>query len=80
MENQSKNKFIVIVIVIVIIAVFAWWYFSNNQNSSMEESVDIGVTEESQFTPEAINQDLDSVDAGDLDQEFKDIDADLNNL
>jgi len=77
-QNSSKKGLVfVIAIVVVIVAVAVWWWMSNNQAVPLEN---LTAVEESQFTEEAIGEELENIDTGDLEQEFQDIDADLNNL
>ncbi len=76
-QGSSKKGLILVIVIVIIVAVVGWWWISKNKSAPAEEQTAV---EESQFTEESINKDLESVNTGDLEKEFQDIDADLNNL
>lgn len=61
------TKIIITIIIIVIVALAIWWW------QSQEKPVEGDTTE-------AISEQLESLDLGDLGSEFQAIDAELNNL
>lgn len=71
------NKIIVIAIVIGVVALGTWWL-----SSRTGEIPSSGTQQQQQAidTTEAITNDLEALDLGDLDKAFEGIDADLNSL
>lgn len=71
------KKALTIIIVLVILAVLVIWLVSKTSAPGGPADADeiLG-----QDTTSAINEQLESLDLGDLDAEFQEIDADLNQL
>jgi uncharacterized protein YpmB len=83
------NKAIIIITAIIILAIICvavWFYWSQTQNLESIQMESPGVAPQQSATLKesdsvsAINADLEGAGEIDLDKEFKDIDADLNNL
>lgn len=87
---QKKSKTVLIILAVIIIAIIAvvWWQVEKKEPPVSE----IGPTEvPTDVSPEVpagtledttpvINQELQSINTGDLEKEFQQIDKDLNNL
>lgn len=68
----------IIIIVILLIAGIALWMFKSKTNTP---ATNVPVTEQVSNTDiSVINKDLDSIDVGNSDQEFNDINKDLQGL
>lgn len=87
--GKSSKKALVIIITLVVLLVAVWLLRSklpvinapDAQLPSGEFSEDAGTAgDTADDQTSAINEDLEGVDLGDLEQEFKDIDEDLNTL
>ncbi len=86
--RKSFKKALVIIIVLIVLLVAVWLLRSKlpvlnapDELPSGEFSEDAGTLgDAADDQTSAINEDLGGVDLGDLEQEFKDIDQDLNNL
>ena len=65
---MDKKKIIYIVIAVAVAAAFFWWWSS--RQASVEAPLDTS----------DINQDLEGLDVNNLDNEFEQIDQELNNL
>ncbi len=79
-EPKSKKYPIVLIIgaVVVLIGLGIWyWQIQTTTIPTAPATAPLTVEEDS---TSAIDQELDSVDIGDLDKEFQAIDADLNSL
>lgn len=63
----NKKLYIVVIIAIAVVLMFWWW-------SSRQAGV------ETPLNTSDINQDLNELNVGDVDQEFKTIDQELNTL
>lgn len=76
-------KKITIIIIILLIAGVVFWMFKSKTNSPV---VDIGegTIQQNNLLNDidipTINEDINSIDIGNPDQEFKDVEADLNKL
>ncbi|MBI1971443.1 MAG: hypothetical protein HYS52_01170 [Candidatus Wildermuthbacteria bacterium] len=66
------NKIIIIIVIIAAVALGIWWL-----NSRQQETPRRGVQQPNDTT-QAITDDLQTLDLGDIDREFQSIDADLN--
>ncbi len=83
---MNKNIIIIAIIVLILAAIgIGFWFFLKQAVSpgEMPPVIFIPAREKSGIngdTASAINQELNSADIGDLDAEFKDIDAELKNL
>jgi cell division protein FtsN len=88
---QKKSKTVLIIVAVVIVAIIAviWWQMGGKKESPVSKmgptevptdvspEVPAGTLED---TTPVINQELQSIDTGDLEKEFQQIDKDLNNL
>ncbi len=78
-DTLTKKKSHWTVVIVVIIAViglfFVWWYVNQMGFNPLPSTGVRTLSEEAR-----INQDLESIDVGDLDTEFESIDSDLNSL
>ncbi len=72
---MKKLIWIIVIIVIVIVGFLIWGRRANRVSAPTGAEVVPG-----NDTTAAINQNLNSLDVGDLNQEFQSIDADLNQL
>ena len=90
---MNKNLLIGIIVVFVIIltglGIWLWFLqradFVYEDNNLLTGVSDSGTSSQSQFLgqPDSIsniNKDLDSIDLGNLDDDFKDVDNDINSL
>lgn len=77
--QKSKTTIVIAAIVIIIVLVAIWFWKVNNSVEKIDEGA-FNETSTIGDTTEEINQQLEGIAPGDLEQEFKDIDADLNNL
>jgi hypothetical protein len=68
-ENNKKKKILIAAGLLALVLLVAWWWQSARGPIRFGED-----------TPEAINEDLESVDIGDLNTEFEAIDQELNQL
>ena len=77
-----KNKSIIIIIIILILALVIIWRWQANRTSIPVPTADEAALEEllQEDTTSAAQEALDSLDIGDLDAEFRAIDAELDNL
>lgn len=78
-RKKSKKEpphFIVAVIILVLVGVGVIWYYL----SSDVEYLPVEVKRPARTQEPSIEQQLESIDVGDLDSEFESIDRDLNNL
>lgn len=88
-QKKSKTVLIVVAVVIVAIIAIAWWQMGSEKEPPIDETgptevptdvpseVPAGTLED---TTPVINQELQSINTGDLEKEFQQIDKDLNNL
>ncbi len=83
------NKAIIIITVIIILAIIGvavWFYWSQTRNLESIQVEPPSAAPQQSATPKEsdsvsdINADLEGIETIDLDKEFKEIDADLNNL
>jgi len=74
---MNKKTFIVIVVIIVAIIIIAWWYTQTPTTQAPTEGPAGGVPTD---TTSEISKELESVDVGDVDKEFQEIDGELNTL
>ncbi|MFH0712449.1 MAG: hypothetical protein V2A55_01145 [Candidatus Jorgensenbacteria bacterium] len=72
------KKTLTIVIIVIVLALVIWFIFRSPEPVFSPEAGTTGVL--GGDTTSAINNDLNSLDLGDLDSEFQQIDADLNQL
>ena len=75
-----KKTIIVIIILLIIGTVF--WMFKSKNNTPATETVNIPTTQNQVDDTEitTINSDIESIDVGNIDQEFIDINKDLQDL
>ncbi len=73
------KKTLWIIIVVAVIAALAWLWQSGIYRPSTQGLPQLPRVSETDTTIQ-IQQDLDQIDVGDIDQQFKSIDADLNGL
>lgn len=80
------KKTIVIILVLLIIGVL-FWVFKSKTNApaiNTDTNINLGATKQSAAVAETeittINKDIESIDVGNSDQEFKDINADIKDL
>lgn len=74
--NSKKTVLITIIAGVVVLGALIWWM---NQAQAPEEVV-VSPTPTPDAETATINQDLNSIDVGDLNAEFDGIDADLQGL
>jgi len=77
---MNKNTLIGVVVVVVI--AFAWWMMAN-QPAEIKVVEEVQVTEAPEITEETVVEvetELDGLDYGNLDAEFEELDAELDNL
>lgn len=82
-EPKSKKYFIVLIIGVVVILVgLGIWYWQSQEEEIVTPSAAIPTAPATikEDSTSAINQELNSIDVGDLDKEFQAIDSDLNSL
>ena len=65
------------IIIIIVVVLILWWLWQSGGDLRNLPQLP-GVSEEDTTTQ--IQQDLNQIDLGDIDQEFQSIDTDLNNL
>lgn len=80
------KKTIVIIIVLLIVGVL-FWVFKSKTNApaiNTDTNINLGTTKQSAAVAETeittINKDIESIDVGNSDQEFKDVNTDLKGL
>ena len=84
--KSQKNLIVLIIGVVVVLVGLGIWYWQSQEKEIVAPSVNIPALPETispimkEDSTSAINQELNSVDVGDLDKEFQTIDADLNSL
>jgi flagellar basal body-associated protein FliL len=73
-----------LIIIVILVAVSMWQNSKTKVNDEAEEATpnEIGdlPTDSTEDTTPVINEDIDSIDINDLEQEFKDIDKDIESL
>lgn len=75
------NRTLWIIVIIVIVAAGWWLWNAKWQQPAVPESALPEVPEVSQEdTTTAIQEDLEQIDLGDIDEQFEQIDAELDNL
>lgn len=82
-EPKSKKYFVVLIIGVVVILVgLGIWYWQSQEEEIVAPSAAIPTAPATvkEDSTSAINQELNSIDVGDLDKEFQAIDSDLNSL
>jgi multidrug resistance efflux pump len=88
-QKKSKTTLIIIAVVIILVLAIAWWQMGGGEEPAMTDLENAEVpTNVSPEVPEGtledttpvIQQELESIDTGDLEKEFEQIDQDLNNL
>lgn len=90
-ERFSKNTLAVVGLIVVLVIVGLWIWRQNTEkgaapfnsvggNELQASSTDMGVTTSTKDTTQAIKQDLQGINSVDLQNEFNDIDNNLNNL
>ena len=72
----------IIVIIILLIAGVAFWMFKSKTNTPAAETTNVQTTQNQIDDTEitTINSDIESIDVGNIDQEFIDINKDLQDL
>lgn len=75
------KKTIIIIVILAIVGVI-FWMLKSKTNAPATESINTTTTQNQADDTgiTAINKDIDSIDIGNTDQEFKDIDTDLKAL
>jgi len=87
-SKKSSAPWIVVAVILIIIIALAWWWYGSGGEVYEEPLPQEPTGEISDEVPEegledttpVINQDIDSIDLGDLEAEFDQIDAELDNL
>lgn len=80
------KKAIVIIIVLLIVGVLFWMFKSKTNAPAIntDTNINMGATKQSAAVVETdittINKDIESIDVGNSDQEFKDVNTDLKGL
>jgi hypothetical protein len=81
--NKNKNASIIF-FVIMLVGIIVWINFSKKTERVEEEQItekkSIEELEERDDTTTAINEDLEEIDISDLEEDFSDIDKDLEQL
>lgn len=78
---MKKNIKIIVVAIIIIVAGLAYWYLNYYKSSQVESPADQGSSVLKQGdTTTSINNAIESIDLGDLDKEFQDIDSEIQSL
>ncbi|TSC90605.1 MAG: hypothetical protein G01um10142_352 [Parcubacteria group bacterium Gr01-1014_2] len=72
-------KTLLIIVIIVALAVVGYWFWQSRIQEPGSGLPKIPQVSDEDTTKQ-INQDLDQINLGDIDAEFKNIDVDLNNL
>jgi len=75
-EDNKKTVLTTVVAGIVVLVVLIWWM----RQAQAPQQVGVSPTPTPDVEAAAINQDVDSVNVGDLNAEFNAIDADLQGL
>ena len=72
----------IIVIIILLIAGAVFWMFKSKTNAPATETTNVPTTQNQADDTEitTINSDIESIDIGNTDQDFKDINTDLQGL
>lgn len=71
----------ILIIIILLIVGLAFWMFKSKTNTPATETANTPTTEQVSDTDiSAINKDIDSIDVGNTDQEFNDLNKDLQDL
>jgi|GEM_PF-1864178 len=82
--NNNKNLYIIIgVVILLIIVLGVWMWQSGTPTANAPATTEIpfaGAPIQTSDTTGAINQDLKSIDLGNLDSDFQSIDRDLKSL
>jgi len=85
--GMTKKSIIIITVLILVLAAVIIWQKKSIAPSILDQTLPPGTPDNKQTnqqplgdTTGEINQELEGIDITDLEQEFKDIDADLNNL
>ena len=84
--KSQKNLIVLIIGVAVVLVGLGVWYWQAQKEEIIAPSADISTVPEvapltaKEDSTSAINQELNSVDIGNLDKEFQAIDTDLNSL
>lgn len=84
---MAKKPIIIIFVLILVLAAIIFWQKKSIAPSNLNQTLPPETPDNKQSnqqllgdTTGEINQDLEGINVTDLEQEFKDIDADLNNL
>ena len=72
----------IIIVIILIIAGAIFWMFKSKTNTPATETTNMPTTQNQVDDTEitTINSDIESIDVGDIDQEFNDLNNDLQGL
>lgn len=73
---MNKKTLIIAIVIIIVLALAIWWYINANMQRQARELL----TAETTDTMDSINKDLNSVDLGNLEVDFTEIDNDINSL
>lgn len=82
LKNKKNSKILIIGAAIILIGL-GIWYSQTQKGKIVAPSVnapEAGQSITKEDSTSALNQELDSIDIGDLDKEFQTIDSDLNSL
>lgn len=79
---MNKKLYIILAVVAVIVVIAVIWLASKKPANNLPIGGDENQTSTTMKADsvQAINQDLDSIDIGNLDEDFKEIDKDVNSL
>lgn len=82
---MSKNILIAIIVIVAAAVIgFVVWFIQSSQAPTVPSGNSYGVkinsSESAADTITAVNAEIENIDIGDLDKEFKNIDADLQSL
>lgn len=75
-SNDKKTAFITVIVGLVVLGVLIWWM----RQPQVPQQAGVSPTPVSDAEAASINQDIDSIDVGDLNAEFNAIDTDLQGL
>lgn len=69
-----NKKGVLIVVAVIVIALLLWWGLSQRQDATTGENTEAGLETED------VTNEIDSLDTGDIDKEFMEVDKDINSL
>ena len=73
MKMKMNKNTIIVIVVLGVLALAGVWWFQSNKSATLPVS-------QPEDTAQMIVNDVDALNVGDIDQEFQDIDRDLQTL